>query len=60
MADAAFAQRRKTLRNSLRSALQLDADSLDRALLRSGIDGTVRAETLPPETFLALARELEG
>jgi 16S rRNA (adenine1518-N6/adenine1519-N6)-dimethyltransferase len=59
VADAAFAQRRKTLRNSLRSALQLDADSLDRALLRSGIDGTVRAETLPPETFLALARELD-
>jgi len=60
VADAGFAQRRKTLRNSLRSALEIDAASLDRAFARSGIDGTVRAETLPSDAFLALARELES
>ncbi len=57
-ADAAFAQRRKTIRNSLRAALPIDADRLDAALARSGIDGSVRAETLPPQAYLGLAREL--
>lgn len=55
LADAAFAQRRKTVRNSLRSALGCDAALLDRALGQSGIDGSLRAEMLEPELFLALA-----
>lgn len=59
-ADAAFAQRRKTVRNSLRSALGADATFVDLALERAGIDGGVRAETLAPERFLALARELRA
>jgi len=54
-ADAAFAQRRKTIRNSLRSALGAEASAIDAALEAAGIDGSLRAETLPPEAFLALA-----
>ena len=57
-ADAAFAQRRKTIRNSLRSALQAEPAPVDAALEAAGIDGAVRAETLPPEAFLALATAL--
>jgi len=55
LADAAFAQRRKTVRNSLRSALGCDAAILDDALAQAGIDGSLRAEMLEPERFLALA-----
>lgn len=58
VADAAFAQRRKTLRNSLRARLDVPADELDAALTSAGIDGGVRAETLEPEAFVALARAL--
>ena len=55
LADAAFAQRRKTVRNSLRSALGCDMALLDEALAQAGIDGSLRAEMLEPERFLALA-----
>ena len=55
LADAAFAQRRKTVRNSLRSALGCDAAILDHALAQANIDGSLRAEMLEPERFLALA-----
>ena len=58
VADAAFAQRRKTVRNSLRATLELDAARLDAALEAAGIDGSLRAETLVPQRFLALARAL--
>ncbi len=57
-ADAAFAQRRKTIRNSLRSALGADVAAVDAALEAAGIDGALRAETLAPERFLVLARAL--
>ena len=56
--DAAFAQRRKTIRNSLKSTLGLDAETLDAALQAAGIDGSLRAEALAPEKFLALAKAL--
>ena len=56
VADAAFAQRRKTIRNSLRAVLGVEASVVDDALAAAGIDGSVRAETLAPERFLALAR----
>lgn len=59
IADAAFAQRRKTLRNSLRATLGIDPSLIDAALERTGIDGSVRAETLPPEAFIALANAVE-
>lgn len=56
---AAFAQRRKTLINSLRSDPALgSADSLREALMRSGIDPTRRAETLSVAEFAQLERAL--
>jgi 16S rRNA (adenine1518-N6/adenine1519-N6)-dimethyltransferase len=58
VADAAFAQRRKTVRNSLRSALGFDAARIDAALLEARIDGSLRAEALEPECFMALAHAL--
>jgi len=58
VADAAFAQRRKTLRNSLRAVMDTPTEHIDAALGRAGIDGSVRAETLEPEAFIALARAL--
>lgn len=57
-ADAGFAQRRKTLRNSLRSALGIPETELDRALSSADIDGSRRAETLSVEEFLTLGAEL--
>jgi 16S rRNA (adenine1518-N6/adenine1519-N6)-dimethyltransferase len=48
---AAFGQRRKMLRSSLRT-LTPDADAL---LKRAGISGTARAETVPVEGFCQLA-----
>ncbi len=54
--EAAFGQRRKMLRQSLRS---LGTDTL--ALLASAdIDPTARAEQIPVEGFVALARALAG
>jgi 16S rRNA (adenine1518-N6/adenine1519-N6)-dimethyltransferase len=58
LADAAFAQRRKTIRNSMRSSAGIAASDLDAAFSAAGIDGDVRAETLAPESFVALARHL--
>jgi 16S rRNA (adenine1518-N6/adenine1519-N6)-dimethyltransferase len=46
---AAFSQRRKTLRNSLRGLL--DSHAIEAA----GIDPGARPETLPPAAFAALA-----
>lgn len=56
VADAAFAQRRKTVRNSLLSALGLPGERIDAALAAAGIDGSMRAEALEPEAFVRLAR----
>lgn len=54
VAAAAFGQRRKMLRQSLKS---LNADP---ALLAAaaGVDPTRRAETIPVSGFVAMAREL--
>ncbi|MFM7626304.1 MAG: 16S rRNA (adenine(1518)-N(6)/adenine(1519)-N(6))-dimethyltransferase RsmA [Gammaproteobacteria bacterium] len=49
---AAFSQRRKTLRNALRSLL--DATAIEGC----GIDPGARAETLPPSAYAALAQAL--
>ena len=57
-ANAAFAQRRKTLRNSLRSSLALADGALEPALVAAGIDGSRRAETLSVDEFLILGAEL--
>ncbi len=56
---AAFAQRRKTLLNSLKSDRTLGpTEALVRALEEAGIDGGRRAETLAPGEFAALHRAL--
>lgn len=55
VAAAAFGQRRKMVRQSLKS-LGLTADGLAKLMQGVGLKGTERAETLPLETFAALAR----
>ena len=58
---AAFAQRRKTLLNSLKSDKSLgDAARLQAALAAAGVDGQRRAETLSVPEFAALDRALAG
>jgi len=54
VAAAAFGQRRKMLRQSLKS-LGIDPARLAAA---AGIDPTRRAETVPISGFVAMAREL--
>jgi 16S rRNA (adenine1518-N6/adenine1519-N6)-dimethyltransferase len=54
VAAAAFNQRRKMLRQSLKS---LPSDPL-RLTAAAGIDPTRRAETVPISGFVAMAREL--
>ncbi len=55
--DAAFAQRRKTIRNSM-SASGFDRAALDAAFAACGIAPTCRAETLSTEDFVRLAAAL--
>jgi 16S rRNA (adenine1518-N6/adenine1519-N6)-dimethyltransferase len=56
---AGFAQRRKTLLNSLKTDRTLgSADVILRALERAGVDPGRRAETLRPEEFAAIERAL--
>jgi 16S rRNA (adenine1518-N6/adenine1519-N6)-dimethyltransferase len=56
---ASFAQRRKTLTNSIASDRTLaEAYDLDAALVTAGIDGKRRAETLSVEEFAAIERAL--
>lgn len=57
--DAAFAQRRKTIRNSM-SSNGFDKAALDAAFERCGIAPTARAEALTTEQFIDLARALEA
>ena len=54
--EAAFGQRRKMLRQSLKS---LGIDPL-RLAAAAGIDPTRRAETVPIDGFVAMARELSN
>lgn len=56
--DAAFTQRRKTIRNSM-SAAGFDKAGLDAAFARCGIAPTTRGETLAPEDFVRLAEALK-
>lgn len=55
--DAAFAQRRKTIRNSM-SGNGFPKDALDAALAAAGIAPTARAEALSRDDFLRLAAGL--
>lgn len=54
---AAFAQRRKTLSNSLKSDAKL-CDDWAPVLEKAGVDGSRRAETLSVEEFAAIERAL--
>ena len=56
--DAAFAQRRKTLRKAL-ARLAGGADAAESALRAAGIDPTRRGETLDITAFAALAEVLQ-
>lgn len=56
--EAAFSQRRKTLRNTLRTLAGPDA--VDAAAARAGIDLSDRAEALAPQAFIRLAEALDG
>ena len=56
--DAAFAQRRKTIRNSM-SASGFDKDKLDQAFLATGIAPRARAEVLTSQDFIRFAAALE-
>ena len=56
--DAAFAQRRKTIRNSMASS-GFDKAALDAAFERAGVSPTARAEALELSDFITLAARLE-
>lgn len=55
LADIAFAQRRKTLRNTLRAGLPGGAEAADSLLSLAEIDGIRRAETLDVGEYLKMA-----
>lgn len=55
--NAAFAQRRKTMRNSM-SAAGFEKDVLDEAFSALKIDSHLRPEALAPEVFIELAHVL--
>lgn len=57
--DAAFAQRRKTVSNSL-SACGFARDVVAHALSQSEISAQARAETLTPAAFVALTRAFDA
>jgi 16S rRNA (adenine1518-N6/adenine1519-N6)-dimethyltransferase len=52
-----FAQRRRTLRNNLRSAVG-DPALLEHLLATAGIDGNLRPEAVPAESYRRLAELL--
>jgi 16S rRNA (adenine1518-N6/adenine1519-N6)-dimethyltransferase len=54
---AAFAHRRQTLQKNLRIALNGDDLAATSLLRRAGLDGSLRAEAIPAEGFVSLARE---
>lgn len=56
--DAAFAQRRKTIRNSM-GAKGYDKSALDAAFAAACIDPRARAETLTPTDFVRLSQALD-
>ncbi len=55
---AAFSQRRKTIRNTLASGLEMQVGEVEAALARAGIDPGLRAEALGLPQFARLVREL--
>jgi len=61
--EAAFAERRKTVKNSLKNNLELSPEEVDTIFQKTDIDGKRRAETLSIEEFASICRvfmELKG
>ncbi len=56
--DAAFAQRRKTLRAALRGLAGSSA-AAEAALVRAGVEPTARGESLPVEAFARIAEGMD-
>jgi len=59
LVHAAFAQRRKTLRNAWKTALDLGPEELSHAAKAAGIDLDDRGETLDVRAFAKMARIVE-
>jgi 16S rRNA (adenine1518-N6/adenine1519-N6)-dimethyltransferase len=57
-ADAAFSQRRKTVRNALAARLGARTDAVVEALSEEGLDPLARAETFAPDEFVRMGRAL--
>ena len=57
---AAFAARRKTLENNLKTAFKLTREQVQEFMQEAGIPEGVRGETLSPEIFARLADILAG
>lgn len=57
---AAFAQRRKTVINSISSSLGLEKSVVNRLLLESKVEPTARAEKLLMDDFVRIAERLDG
>jgi 16S rRNA (adenine1518-N6/adenine1519-N6)-dimethyltransferase len=55
LVEAAFSQRRKTLRNAVLASTGWSGALFDEALAESGIDGRRRAETLSVDEFVSVA-----
>jgi len=58
---ALFAQRRKTISNNsavLAAALEADPDEVKAGIVSAGVDLSTRAESVPPQQFLEIARRL--
>lgn len=60
IADAAFSQRRKTLRNSLSAGLGIGTDEASHLLEQVDIDPADRAEALGVEDYVRLARAIRA
>jgi len=60
VATAAFAHRRKTLKNSMVASGRFSAGQVDHALLSTAVDGGRRAETLSVEEFILLGASMHG
>lgn len=56
---AAFLSRRKTLVNNLMNVFKLSREQAEGALTNCGIDLKARGETLSPQKFAALSKEIE-
>jgi 16S rRNA (adenine1518-N6/adenine1519-N6)-dimethyltransferase len=57
---AAFAQRRKTLRNAWQGVLKLESARIEQAARDAGIDLGLRGEALPVSAFVDMARGLRA